>query len=88
MEMARLQEHLPDNVDDISESFERYARILSILVGALERLLKLQDQTAKAGSEEMSDRHEQIRQIEKRLAQLAASGKPAPSHRGTKRGRN
>ena len=86
--MARLQENLPDNVDDISESFERYARILSTLVGALDRLLKLQDQTNNSGSVNISDQHEHIRQIEKRLADLAKAGNPTRASGKSKRGRN
>ena len=72
-EMASLNARLPDNIEDVSQAFERYARIVSLMVRSLDvmtRLGKNQQQDHKEKSDPQA-RHALIRDIEQKLARLA-----------------
>ena len=72
-EMASLHARLPDDIEDVLEAFERYARIVSLIVRSLDvmtRLEKNQQQDDKDKSDPQA-RHALIRDIEQKLARLA-----------------
>lgn len=72
-EMASLHARLPDNIEDVSEAFERYARIVSLMVRSLDVMTRL-EKNQQLGEKEKSDpqaRHALIRDIEQKLARLA-----------------
>lgn len=72
-EMASLHMRLPDNIEDVSEAFERYARIVSLMVRSLDVMTRL-EQNQRQGEKDKSDpqaRHALIRDIEQKLARLA-----------------
>lgn len=72
-EMAHIQAKLPDDVEDISESFERYTRIVALLVRSLEALLRLnkQQQQTNESMDGGISTEELLTNIEQRLAQVA-----------------
>lgn len=72
-EMASLHARLPDNIEDVSEAFERYARIVSLMVRSLDVMTRLEknhqlDEKEKGAPQA---RHALIRDIEQKLARLA-----------------
>ena len=72
-EMASLHARLPDDIEDVSEAFERYARIVSLMVRSLDVMTRL-EKNQQQGEKEKSDpqaRHALIRDIEQKLARLA-----------------
>ena len=72
-EMASLHARLPDDIENVSEAFERYARIVSLMVRSLDvmtRLEKNQQQDDKDKSDPQA-RHALIRDMEQKLARLA-----------------
>lgn len=72
-EMAALHARLPDDVENVSEAFERYARIVSLMVRSLDVLTRLEHRQ-KENLKDHSDpqaRRAIIRDIEQKLAGLA-----------------
>ncbi|MBE8191073.1 MAG: hypothetical protein HAW65_05310 [Alphaproteobacteria bacterium] len=72
-EMETIQKNLPADVEDISEAFERYARVVALLVRSLEALLRLnkQQQTEQDKSGGKHAAQDLLTDIEHRLAQIA-----------------
>ena len=78
VEMASLHGRLPDNIEDVSEAFERYARIVALMARSLDVLTRL-EKNKQEGEKEKSDpqaRHALIRDIEQKLARLAQQDDP------------
>lgn len=73
-DLVRLEAQLPEDIAGLSEGFERYAQIISLLVRSMEILMrqdaKLQQQmvTAQASSQ----RRDLVEEIERALDRLAA----------------
>ena len=72
-EIQTAHNSLPDNVEDVTEAFERHARIISLLIRSLETMLKLEKQKTQEQSDHSDPqaRLELLAGIEKRLAGLA-----------------
>lgn len=72
-ELENIRQNLPDNVEDISEAFERYARVVALMVRSLESLLRLERQTHQDQSERdtRQTRRDIVAEIERRLARIA-----------------
>ena len=78
VEMASLHGRLPDNIEDVSEAFERYARIVALMVRSLDVLTRL-EKNKQEGEKEKSDpqaRRALLRDIEQKLARLAQQDDP------------
>jgi Lon protease-like protein len=72
-EIENAQRNLPANVEEVTEAFERHARIIALLVRSLEAMLKLEKQK---NQEQQKNSDPQTRSalligIEKRLGELA-----------------
>ena len=72
-EIENAQQNLPMNVEEITEAFERHARIIALLVRSLEAMLRLEKQKNQE-QQKTSDpqtRTALLAGIEKRLDELA-----------------
>ncbi len=81
-DIENMQARLPANVEDVSEAFERYARIINMLARALNVMSQLQQQTDKNWTEKADPQNRQalVADIEQKLARLAQSeSSPASS---------
>ncbi len=82
-EMENIQKNLPGDVEDISEAFERYARIVSLLVRSLDTMLKLENQKQESQTDSgPQTRRDLISDIEQKLARLADQPETAPTVKG------
>ncbi len=72
VEMTTLHARLPSDVENVSEAFERYARIVALMVRSLDVLTRLeQRQNDKAEKQiDPQARNALIRDIEQKLARL------------------
>jgi hypothetical protein len=72
-ELDHIRGQLPDNAEDMSEAFERYARTLAVLVRALESALRIENRALnKEDKESNKQSHgDIITEIEHRLARIA-----------------
>ncbi len=83
-EIESAQRNLPSDVECVSEAFERHARIISLLVRALETMMRLENQK---NQEQLKQSDPQARfallaGIEKRFAKLASQRSEAPLDKG------
>ena len=71
-EIRNAQNNLPENIEDVTEAFERHAHIISLLVRSLETMLKLEKQRTQEQTTDSDPqaRLELLAGIEKRLAGL------------------
>ena len=70
-DLENFRDRLPADVDEISEAYERYVRIIALLIQTLEKLLRIDAQN-KINNRSLNDvqtRRDIISQIEHRLAQ-------------------
>lgn len=72
-DLENFRNKLPENVDEISEAYERYIRIIALLIQTLEKLLRIetQDTINNRSVNDAQTRREIISKIEHRLAQVA-----------------
>ena len=72
-DLENFRNKLPENVDEISEAYERYVRIIALLIQILEKLLRIetQDTINNRSVNDAQTRREIISKIEHRLAQVA-----------------
>ena len=73
-EIESAQRNLPSDVECVSEAFERHARIISLLVRALETMMRLEKQKHQEQFKQSDPqaRFALLAGIEKRFAKLAS----------------
>lgn len=73
VEMSAMQARLPSDIENVSEAFERYARIIALLVRSLDVLSRLERLNQKELKEtgDPQTRHALISDIEQKLGRLA-----------------
>jgi|LXNH01.1.fsa_nt_gb hypothetical protein len=72
-DLENFRRKLPENVDEISEAYERYVRIIALLIQTLEKLLRIetQDKLNNRTANDAKTRREILSKIERRLAHVA-----------------
>lgn len=84
VEMTALHARLPSDVENVSEAFERYARIVALMVRSLDVLTRLEQRQNDKTKEQIDPqaRNALIRDIEQKLARLAQQeDTPKTAHR-------
>jgi len=79
-----MQARVPSDIEDVSEAYERYARILSMLSKTLEGMSRLQSQKKKDAIPQGDPQNRQslVADIEQRLARLAQAETAPPPIEG------
>ena len=73
-DLVRLEAQLPENIEGLSDGFERYAQIISLLVRSMEILMRQDDklQQQMANAQASSQRRDLVEEIERALDRLAS----------------
>jgi len=83
-EIESAQRNLPSDVECVSEAFERHARIISLLVRALESMTRLEKQKHQEQSKQSDPqaRFALLADIEKRFAKLVSQSSESSPDKG------
>ena len=79
-----MRARVPSDIEDVSEAFERYARILTMLTKTLDVMSRLQTQKKNDAIPQGDPQNRQalVADIEQRLARLAQAETTAPTSEG------
>ncbi|MBT7642085.1 MAG: hypothetical protein HN715_03710 [Rhodobiaceae bacterium] len=79
-----IQARVPSDIEDVSEAYERYARILTMLSKTLEVMSRLQTQKKKDAIPQGDPQNRQslVADIEQKLARLAQAEAASPPSEG------
>jgi len=79
-----MQARVPSDIEDVSEAYERYARILTMLSKTLEVMSRLQTQKKKDAIPQGDPQNRQslVADIEQKLARLAQAEAASPPSEG------
>ncbi|MCY4504590.1 MAG: hypothetical protein OXB87_01300 [Hyphomicrobiales bacterium] len=73
-DLVRLEAQLPEDIAGLSDGFERYAQIISLLVRSMEILMRQDDklQQQMVDAQASNQRRDLVEEIERALDRLAA----------------